>query len=126
MARSEPMADASLPAMRALRSPGTAIAAIIPMMATTIRSSISVNPLLDCSLISPPEPSTLLKERGGIVPPRIRSLLDGHRRVRRRHTGRADCGNRRRVLEDGLRFAGAEEARARGIHRHRRRRRQVI
>src|SRR6185295_7602574 len=45
-ARSEPMADASFPAMRARRRPGTAIAAMIPMMATTISSSISVKPLV--------------------------------------------------------------------------------
>src|SRR5438477_2635454 len=46
MARSEPIADASLPAMRARSRPGTAIAAMMPMMATTINSSISVKPLL--------------------------------------------------------------------------------
>src|SRR4051812_40016786 len=38
------MADASLPAMRALSRPGTAMAATMPMMATTTSSSISVNP----------------------------------------------------------------------------------
>jgi hypothetical protein len=46
IARSEPMADASLPAIRARRRPGTAIAAMMPMIATTISSSISVKPLL--------------------------------------------------------------------------------
>src|SRR5579862_2663533 len=44
IARSDPMADASLPAMRARRSPGIATAAMMPMMATTINSSISVKP----------------------------------------------------------------------------------
>ena len=46
IARSDPMADASLPAMRARSRPGTAMAAMMPMMATTISSSISVKPLL--------------------------------------------------------------------------------
>src|SRR5262249_5215581 len=45
MARSDPMADASLPDMRARSRPGTAIAAMMPMIATTISSSMSVNPL---------------------------------------------------------------------------------
>ena len=45
-ARSDPMADASLPAIRARSRPGTAIAAMMPMIATTISSSISVKPLL--------------------------------------------------------------------------------
>ena len=44
IARSEPMADASLPDMRARSRPGTAMAAMMPMMATTISSSISVKP----------------------------------------------------------------------------------
>ena len=43
-ARSDPMADASLPEMRARRSPGTAMAAMMPMIATTISSSMSVKP----------------------------------------------------------------------------------
>src|SRR5918996_4910029 len=43
-ARSDPMADASLPEMRARSRPGTAIAAMIPMIATTISSSIRVKP----------------------------------------------------------------------------------
>src|SRR5688572_15098657 len=38
------MADASLPDRRARSRPGTAIAAMMPMMATTISSSIRVNP----------------------------------------------------------------------------------
>ena len=38
------MADASFPDRRARSNPGTAIAAMMPMMATTISSSISVNP----------------------------------------------------------------------------------
>src|SRR6185503_3485465 len=46
MARSEPIADASLPDMRARSSPGTAIAAMMPMIATTISSSMSVKPLV--------------------------------------------------------------------------------
>src|SRR5688572_5640413 len=44
MARSEPIAEDSLPDMRARRRPGTAMAAMMPMIATTISSSISVNP----------------------------------------------------------------------------------
>ena len=44
--RTDPMADASLPAMRARSRPGMAIAAMMPMMATTISSSISVKPLV--------------------------------------------------------------------------------
>ena len=44
MARIDPMADASLPDMRARSRPGTAIAAMMPMIATTISSSISVKP----------------------------------------------------------------------------------
>src|SRR6202163_664058 len=44
MARSEPIADASLPDMRARSRPGTAIAAMMPMIATTISSSINVKP----------------------------------------------------------------------------------
>ena len=43
-ARSEPIADASLPEIRARRRPGTAIAAMMPMIATTISSSMSVKP----------------------------------------------------------------------------------
>ena len=38
------MADASLPEIRALSRLGTAIAAMMPMIATTISSSTSVNP----------------------------------------------------------------------------------
>ncbi len=38
------MADASLPDMRARSRPGTAIAAMMPMMATTISNSMRVNP----------------------------------------------------------------------------------
>src|SRR5438445_5838671 len=45
IARSDPMAEASLPDMRARSRPGTAIAAMMPMMATTISSSMSVKPL---------------------------------------------------------------------------------
>src|SRR5215831_15553633 len=45
VARSEPIADASLPEMRARSRPGTAIAAMMPMIATTINSSIRVKPL---------------------------------------------------------------------------------
>ena len=44
MARIDPMADASLPDMRARSRPGTAIAAMIPMIATTMSSSINVKP----------------------------------------------------------------------------------
>jgi hypothetical protein len=39
-----PIADASFPAMRARSMPGMAMAATMPMIATTIKSSISVNP----------------------------------------------------------------------------------
>ena len=52
MARSEPMADASLPDMRARSRPGTAIAAMMPMIATTISSSMSVKPLVSLHLHS--------------------------------------------------------------------------
>src|SRR5262249_51732810 len=45
MARSDPMADASLPDIRARSRPGTAMAAMMPMMATTISNSINVKPL---------------------------------------------------------------------------------
>src|SRR6202171_5055611 len=44
MERSDPMADASLPDMRARSKPGTAMAAMMPMIATTISSSIRVKP----------------------------------------------------------------------------------
>jgi hypothetical protein len=44
--RIEPIADASLPAIRARSKPGMAMAAMMPMIATTISSSISVKPLL--------------------------------------------------------------------------------
>src|SRR3954451_19260228 len=44
IARSDPIADASLPDIRARSRPGTAIAAMMPMIATTISSSISVKP----------------------------------------------------------------------------------
>jgi hypothetical protein len=44
MARSEPIAEDSLPDIRARSRPGTAIAAMMPMIATTISSSISVKP----------------------------------------------------------------------------------
>ena len=48
MVRMEPMADASLPDIRARSRPGTAMAAMMPMMATTISSSMSVKPLESC------------------------------------------------------------------------------
>src|SRR4051794_8348039 len=44
IARSDPIADASLPDWRARSRPGTAMAAMMPMIATTMSSSISVNP----------------------------------------------------------------------------------
>ena len=47
MARSEPIADASLPDIRARSRPGIAIAAMMPMIATTMSSSMSVKPLLN-------------------------------------------------------------------------------
>ena len=46
MARSDPMAEASLADMRARISPGAAMAVMMPMMATTISSSMRVKPLL--------------------------------------------------------------------------------
>jgi len=44
MARIEPIAEASLPDIRARSNPGIAMAAMIPIIATTISSSMSVNP----------------------------------------------------------------------------------
>ena len=44
IARIDPIAQASLPEMRARTRPGMAMAAMIPMIATTMSSSISVNP----------------------------------------------------------------------------------
>ena len=56
IARSEPIADASLPDMRARSRPGTAIAAMIPMIATTISSSIRVKPFACASsFLLPPD-----------------------------------------------------------------------
>src|SRR5437588_12599823 len=46
IARSEPRADASLPAILARSLPGIAIGAMMPMIATTMSSSISVKPLV--------------------------------------------------------------------------------
>ena len=46
MARSDPIEEASFPDIRARSSPGTAMAAMMPMMATTMRSSMRVKPLL--------------------------------------------------------------------------------
>src|ERR1700730_2955398 len=46
MARTDPIAEASLPDMRARSRPGTAIAAMMPMIATTISSSMRVKPLV--------------------------------------------------------------------------------
>src|SRR5213083_1603868 len=54
MARSDPMADASLPDMRARSRPGTAMAAMMPMIATTISSSINVKPFCVLMCISSP------------------------------------------------------------------------
>src|SRR5207249_4513284 len=48
MVRIEPMAEASLPDMRARSRPGTAIAAMMPMIATTISSSMRVKPSFFC------------------------------------------------------------------------------
>lgn len=45
MARSDPMAGASFPAILARSRPGTAMATITPMIVTTISSSISVKPV---------------------------------------------------------------------------------
>jgi hypothetical protein len=44
IARIDPIADASLPAMRERSSPGVAIAATTPMIPTTTISSSNVNP----------------------------------------------------------------------------------
>jgi hypothetical protein len=52
IARMEPMADASLPDIRARSRPGTAMAAMMPMIATTISSSISVNPSFFCNFFT--------------------------------------------------------------------------
>src|SRR5215813_12215027 len=52
MARIDPMADASLPDIRARSRPGTAIAAMIPIIATTISSSIRVKPSFFCILFT--------------------------------------------------------------------------
>jgi hypothetical protein len=51
--RSEAIADVSLPVIRARSSPGTAIAAMMLMMATTISNSISVKPCSDRSVMFP-------------------------------------------------------------------------
>src|SRR4051812_36159878 len=65
MARSEPIADASLPDIRARSNPGTAIAAMMPIIATTISSSIRVKPLESRIFISvSPE-----KVAGGLTRP---------------------------------------------------------
>ena len=45
---SDAIADVSLPVMRARKSPGTAIAAMMLMIATTISSSIRVKPCSFC------------------------------------------------------------------------------
>src|SRR3954470_6761480 len=71
-ARSEPIADASLPEMRARSRPGTAIAAMMPMIATTIRSSIRVKPFWFRTFIAnllteidvPPPLSDGMEQRG--------------------------------------------------------------
>ena len=54
--RTEPMADASFPDRRARRRPGTAMAAMIPMMATTMSSSMRVNPSCFCSFFTARSP----------------------------------------------------------------------
>jgi hypothetical protein len=51
-ARIPPIADVSLPDIRARSRPGIAIAAMMPMIATTISSSISVNPSFFCSFFT--------------------------------------------------------------------------
>src|SRR6266568_4412895 len=96
IARSEPRADASLPAILARNSPGMAIAAMMPMIATTMSSSISVKPLVLFISASKKKGDARLANI-----PRYQSterLLDGHRRVRRRHARRADRRDRRGVL----------------------------
>jgi hypothetical protein len=55
------MADASLPDWRARSRPGTAMAAMMPMIATTISSSIRVNPSFFCSFFT----VALLESRAG-------------------------------------------------------------
>src|SRR5262245_47157490 len=69
MARSEPIAEDSLPDMRARRRPGTAIAAMMPMIATTISSSMRVKPLV----------SRIFIVRNSLVGP---GLFVGNRRTR--------------------------------------------
>src|SRR5438874_8492447 len=54
MERSDPMVDASLPDMRARSRPGTAIDAMMPMIATTISSSTRVKPPASCAFILDP------------------------------------------------------------------------
>src|SRR4030095_9874627 len=58
-ARIDPMGEVFLPDIRARSRPGTAIAAMMPMIATTISSSISVNPSFFCSFFT-----DFLLERG--------------------------------------------------------------
>src|SRR3954462_6725723 len=72
-ARSDPIADASLPDIRARSRPGTAIAAMMPMMATTISSSISVKPF--ALRIFMACPSKKLLRPGGL----FRSVRSGRR-----------------------------------------------
>src|SRR5258705_997723 len=48
MARIDPMADASLPDMRARSSPGTAMAAMMPMIGATISSWMRVKSSFFC------------------------------------------------------------------------------
>src|SRR5687767_3889829 len=52
IARIDPIADVSLPDILARSNPGTAMAAMMPMIATTISSSISVKPSFFCSFFT--------------------------------------------------------------------------
>src|SRR5947207_2944884 len=89
----DPMAEASLPDIRARSRPGTAIAAMIPMIATTISSSIRVKPLLlrifigiQLSLQTCGERNSAGGRTGGVSQevcnqPAISALSDGRRRT---------------------------------------------
>jgi hypothetical protein len=57
MAFNEVIADVSLPVMRDRSNPGTAIAAMMLIIATTIRSSMSVKPRSECFVIGEPSPT---------------------------------------------------------------------
>src|SRR5688500_13032806 len=131
MARSDPMADASLPAIRARSRPGTAIAAMMPMMATTISNSIRVNPqffsvlifatycrLLSCRVtrFSGQKKGCLQKQAS--LSYLLEALLD-RRAVGRGAAGESGehdhCGRGVGILEERVVLVRAEEAHAGGV-----------